>query len=179
MGSVRVVQTILGYILPYVLLFTLLFMLEWFIELILGLFAAILNNTLNSGFDETPNFFGPTDVLHAAFGYFPSIWDLGTGIFYGGLGAGTYLIYVMVAILDGFAAITLFGHLKDNLYAVSTDAINRSAAKFGALPSGFVPNSSGINDPTSADYEFWNTSEVDLDHDGVPDADEDDYGGPN
>ena len=157
----RIISAILGYILPFVLLFTLLFMLEWLIELTIGLFAAILNNTLNSGFDETPNFYGPTDVLNAAIGFFPSIWDLGTGIFYGGLGAGTYLFYIMIAILDGLVAHAIFKNLKDNFFTISKDAIARSAARFGSLSSdsdSFTTSSDGVSQDTVDTYEYISES---------------------
>lgn len=151
--SSKIIAAIIGYFVPFTLFFVLIFSAEYFLELLFGLIAFLV------GSDLRPDFPGPTNFIRLAISIFPDVWDLGTGIFYGSLGAATFFLYIIFAILDGLVVISVFIRLKDNIHGISHEAIARSAAKFGALAS--IATSS--SDPTTSDPEF-----TPSDGDGLP-----------
>ena len=145
MASVRVIQTILGYIIPFALLISLLFMIEVTAELIAGLISQLVNDVLSTNLDPTPDFPGPMSLLASAIGFFPSIWDIGTVTFYGMFAVVAYAFYIVFAILGGLTTLQLFKMTSKAFLGISNDATGRAGME---LPDGVIrppPDPDGDN----------------------------------
>ena len=138
----------MGYFIPFVLLFIFLFFVEWFLELVVGLVSTMAGSSIQ------PDFPGPTNLIQDAIYLFPDVWDLGSAVFFGTIGQGTFLLYVLFAILDGIIAGGVFLLLKNSLYTIASDAISRAGSKFGTI---------GTYDPSSPTDETYRPPEEEDD----------------
>jgi len=135
MASVRVIQTILGYIIPFALLIALLFMIEVTAELVAGLISQLVNDVLSTNLDPTPDFPGPMTILATAIGFFPSIWDIGTVTFYGMFAVVAYAFYIVFAIIGGLTTLQLFKMTSTAFLDIANDATGRAGME---LPEGYI-----------------------------------------
>lgn len=134
MGSIRIIQTIMGYIVPFALLVALLFLLEFTIELALGLFAYTISLIpLFSGFSlpQNPDFPGPLNLLNFAIGSFPSFWDIGTVLFWGAIEETTFIGYVILTIVAILLDIAVIHKARANLKEISDTAGLKSQIRTG------------------------------------------------
>lgn len=125
MGSVRVIQAILGYFVPFALLVVFLFFLEITAELMAGLVAMMFNWVAQNLFqmplflEPKPDFPGPLNLLNFAIGAFPSIWDIGTTLFWGGLEEVSFILHVIMTFVSGFFTWGAFIVMKNSLRDIS------------------------------------------------------------
>lgn len=129
MATVRVVQAIMGYFIPFALLVTALFFLEFGVELITGFIAVTVNRLWNTNFDTTPDFPGPLNLLNFAIGSFPSIWDIGTTLFWGSIEEFTFIGGVFFLLLGGITGVAFFRTISTDLQEISAIAGGKSSVK--------------------------------------------------
>lgn len=128
MGS-RILSAILGYIIPFALLVSALFLLEMFIESAAGLIFVVMNYAVNLilpnaalALDTTPDFPGPMTLINASIIAFPSIFDIGTTIFWSSVEDITFIIYAILTLVTGFLSWTAIVATRDSFLDISTAA---------------------------------------------------------
>ena len=131
MASVRLIQTIFGYLIPFALLIAGLFLLEFTIEIILGGFAYIVNITIGFDLPQTPDFPGPLNVLAFLIGAFPSFWDIGTVLFWGAIEELTFIGYVILTIVVIFLDLAVIKLARTQLLEISGVAGAKSQERTG------------------------------------------------
>lgn len=125
MGNIRIMEAIMGYLIPFALLIAGLFMLEIFIELLAGTLSLMFNWVTTAIFgvslalDTSPDFPGPLNLLNFAIGSFPSIYDIGTTLFFGLMEEISFLLYIVFTVLSGFLSWSAFIKAKDSFRSIS------------------------------------------------------------
>lgn len=148
----RLLQGIFGFIVPLVLFLTVLFCTEYVIEITLGVMAFLINEAMGTSLDTTPDFPGPTNIIKEAIAFFPDVWDLGTLLFYGTIGHGTFLLYVIVAVLAAVTGVGAFKTLKTQMKDISDLAILRSGMRFTWSKGDNGDNGTPPPPPTTCTY---------------------------
>ena len=132
MVSTRILQAIMGYIIPFALLIAALFLLEVFIELAAGLLFMMMNWItfglfgMNLVQDTSVDFPGPLNLLNFAIGSFPSIWDIGTTLFFGLMEEVAFILYIIMTVVSGFLSWEAFIAMKNSLKDISDYAATKS-----------------------------------------------------
>lgn len=135
MGSIRVMQTIMGYIIPFALLVAALFLLEITIELAVGLVAMMFNWTAQNLFqmplylNTKPDFPGPMSLINASIVAFPSIWDIGTTLFWGAIEEVSFFIYIILTLITSVLTWKSLVATKDAFKGISTFAGDKSTQR--------------------------------------------------
>lgn len=132
MGSVRIVQTILGYIVPFALIVAALFLLELIAEIGAGILSWIVNQAFPGlNFDTAPDFPGPLNLLNFAIGAFPSFWDIGTVLFWGAIEETTFIGYVLLTVVAIIFDIAAIHTARTRLREISDTAGAKSSIRTG------------------------------------------------
>ena len=132
MGTVRIIQTIMGYIVPFALVVAGLFLLEIIAELGAGILSYVVNQIFpGAGFDTTPDFPGPLNMLNFAIGAFPSFWDIGTVLFWGAIEETTFIGYVLLTIVAIIFDIAVIHTARERLKDISDTASSKSSLRTG------------------------------------------------
>lgn len=132
MGSVRIIQTIMGYIVPFTLIVVALFLTEYIIELTAGIIGWLVNQAFSGlNFDTSPDFPGPLNMLNFAIAAFPSFWDIGTVLFWGAIEETTFILYVLLTLVAIIFDLAVIHTARNSLKDISNTAGEKSSIRTG------------------------------------------------